>query len=96
MRSAGQDTPDPDADLEDVPDRGEVLDLIDDALREAHRKVESGRVYDAENEKVRQGWFRTLGYLAGQYRQLKKDEDLEELRERIDRLESERGVVRDR
>lgn len=77
------DTPDPFA---DVADRDEVLALVEDGLREAHRKVESGRVYDPENEKVRQGWLRTLGYLAGQYRQLRRDEDLEQMRQEIDDL----------
>ncbi|ELK54171.1 hypothetical protein D320_11498 [Haloferax sp. BAB-2207] len=44
-------------------------------------------MYDPENEKVRQGWMRVLGYLAGQYRQLLKDKDLDELAERIEALE---------
>lgn len=78
--------------VEDVPDRDEILGLLEDGLREAHRKVENGRVYDAENENVRQGWMRTLGYLAGQYRQLKKDQDLEEMQDRLDRLEQAQGV----
>jgi len=56
-------------------------------MREAHEKVTSGRVYDAENEKVRQKWIRTLAYTAGQYRQLKKDEDLKDLDERLSELE---------
>lgn len=72
---------------DDVPDRDEVLRLLEDGMREAHEKVVSGRVYDAENEKVRQKWIRTLAYAAGQYRQLKKDEDLEELDERLSKLE---------
>ena len=72
---------------DDVPDRDEVLRLLKDGMREAHEKVVSGRVYDAENEKVRQKWIRTLAYAAGQYRQLKKDEDLEELDERLSKLE---------
>lgn len=76
----GPDGPDPFA---DVADRDEVLALVEDGLREAHRKVESGRVYDTDNEKVRQGWLRTLGYLAGQYRQLRRDEDLEQMRQEI-------------
>ena len=78
--------------VEEIPDRDEVLALLEDGLREAHRKVENGRVYDAENENVRQGWMRTLGYLAGQYRQLKKDQDLEEMQDRLDRLEQAQGV----
>jgi len=76
----GPEPPDPFA---DVASRDEVLSLVEDGLREAHRKVESGRVYDPENEKVRQGWLRTLGYLAGQYRQLRRDEDLEQMRQEI-------------
>jgi len=70
------------------PERDEVLSLLNDGMKEAHRKVKSGRVYDAENEKVRQNWIRTLAYVAGQYRQLKKDEDIEELEERLTKLEN--------
>lgn len=76
----------------DVPDREDVLALLEDGLDEAHAKVTAGRVYDAENEKVRQGWMRTLGYLAGQYRQLKKDQDLEEMNERLERLEEAQEI----
>ena len=69
------------------PSRDEVLSLLEDGMKEAHEKVKNGRVYDARNEEVRQKWIRTLGYIAGQYRQLKKDEDLEELDERLSNLE---------
>lgn len=68
-------------------ERDEVLNRLDDALEEAHRKATSGRVYDAENEKVRQGWLRTVGYLAGQYRQLLKDKQIDEMNERLERIE---------
>jgi hypothetical protein len=66
--------------------------MLDDGIREAHRKVENGRVYDPENEKVRQGWLRTLGYLAGQYRQLMKDKELDDLREEVELLKEAQGV----
>lgn len=79
----------------DPPTRDEILSLLEDGIREAHRKVESGRVRDPEKEKVRQGWHRTLGYLAGQYRQLKKDEDLEELEEQVELLKDVTGVDED-
>ena len=69
-----------------------LLELLDAAALEAHRKVDSGRVRDAENEKVRQGWIRALGYVAGQYRQLERDRELEELAERVARLEREADV----
>ena len=66
-----------------------MLLLLNDAIEEAHEKVVSGRVYNPENEKVRQGWLRALGYLIGQYRQLKKDQKIEEIEERIERLEQQ-------
>lgn len=69
-------------------ERDEILALLEDGIREAHRKVESGRVYDPENEKTRIQWVRVLAYAAGQYRQLKNDKDLEEFAERLDRLEA--------
>lgn len=56
-----------------MPDRDEVVARLDEAMEEAHRKAMNGRVYDAEAEKVRQGWLKTVGYLANSYRQLMKD-----------------------
>jgi hypothetical protein len=37
----------------DVDDYEAMLETLDTAIEEACRKVENGRVYDAENEKVR-------------------------------------------
>lgn len=62
----------------ETADRELMLSLLEDGIREAHRKVTNGRVRDAENEKVRQGWIRQLAYATGQYRQLVKDKELEE------------------
>ena len=70
-----------------LPDRDEMLDLLEDGVREAHRKVAEGRVYDAENEKVRIKWIRALAYAANVHRQLQNDRDLEELSGRLERLE---------
>jgi cytochrome c556 len=73
--------------FDDVADREDVLALLEDAIDEAHRKAcGNGRVYDPENERVRQGWLKTVGYLAGQYRQMLRDEDLEAMRREIDDL----------
>jgi len=57
------------------------------AIEEARRKVENGRVYDAENEKVRIKWIRALAYAVNVRRQVTNDRDLEELGERIEALE---------
>jgi hypothetical protein len=67
-------------------DREDVLDLLEDVMEEAHRKAINGRVRDAENEKVRIQWIKAVGYLAGQYRQLVRDKDLEELQAEIEAL----------
>jgi len=76
---------------EDVEDDGQsdyaqMIDDLDAAISEAREKVESGRVYDAENERVRQGWIRVLAYATNVRRQVTTDRDLEELAEEVEEL----------
>lgn len=73
----------------DPADRDAMLAYLEDAIEEAHRKVDSGRVYDSENEKVRIKWIRGLAYAVGQYRQVLRDKELEELNERLEALEEQ-------
>jgi len=73
----------------ELPNRDEILELLEDGIREAHRKVKDGRVYDAENEKVRIKWIRALAYSANVHRQMQNDRDLEELSERLEALENQ-------
>ena len=76
------------ADDSDDPDEYEkMLETLDTAIEEAHRKVDSGRVYDPENEKVRTKWIRTLAYTVNVRRQVTNDRDLQDLAERIEALE---------
>lgn len=86
---------DADGDAPPVPSangREAVLGMLEDACAEAHRKAVSGRVYDEDAENVRQGWFRTLAYCAETYRQLLKDDDLDEMSEMIRRLRERSGT----
>jgi hypothetical protein len=69
----------------------EMLDTLDVAIDEARRKIESGRVYDEQKEKVRQGWIRVLAYSMNVRRQVAADRDLQDLAERIDALEERQG-----
>ncbi|WP_436343987.1 hypothetical protein [Natronorubrum sp. FCH18a] len=78
----------------DVDEYDAMLEVLDVAIDEAKRKVENGRVYDAENEKVRIKWIRALAYAVNVRRQCTNDRTLEELSERIDQLEDARGVDR--
>lgn len=87
--SDSEQAPDGPTPFSDAPSREDVMNLLEDALDESHRKATEGRVYDAENERVRQGWLKTFGYLAGQYRQLRKDADLEALQARVEELEQQ-------
>lgn len=70
-----------------------MLETLDVAIDEAQRKIESGRVYDAENEKVRIKWIRALAYAINVRRQVTADRDLEELTERIEEIEEAQGVA---
>lgn len=71
----------------------EMLDTLDAAIVEARRKVESGRVYDPENEKVRIKWIRALSYTVNVRRQVQNDRDLAELAEKVERLEEATGIA---
>ena len=71
---------------EKLSDYDDMLDWLDTAIEEAHRKVDSGRVYDAENEKVRIKWLRALAYAVNVRRQVTNDRDLTELAEEVDEL----------
>lgn len=70
----------------------DMLDTLDVAIDEARRKIESGRVYDEQKEKVRQGWIRALAYSMNVRRQVLADRDLQDLAERIDALEERQGA----
>jgi len=76
----------------DVDDYDAMLETLDVAIEEAKRKVDSGRVYDAENEKVRIKWVRALAYAVNVRRQVTNDRTLEELSERVEELEEQRGA----
>jgi hypothetical protein len=76
-------------DVDGAPDDYDaMLETLDVAIEEAERKVESGRVYDADNEKVRIKWIRALAYAVNVRRQVTADRDLEELTERVEQLET--------
>lgn len=74
-------------------DYGDMLDTLDVAIDEARRKVESGRVYDEANERVRIKWIRALAYTVNVRRQVTTDRDLEDLAERIEAIENQRGIA---
>lgn len=83
-----------DADESGTADYSKMLETLDTAIEEAQRKVENGRVYDAENEKVRVKWIRALAYAVNVRRQITNDRTLEELTDRVEQLEAAREGAR--
>jgi hypothetical protein len=83
---------------EPATDYEEMAATLDVAITEARRKVQSGRVRDADREKVRIKWVRALAYAVNVRRQVTTDRDLEELTEEVERLKAQQdgdGVVAD-
>lgn len=76
-----------------VDDYDVMLSSLDAAIEQARDKIENGRVYDEEKEKVRVKWIRALAYAINVRRQVTVDRDLEELADEVDRLKEEQGVV---
>ena len=70
-------------------DRKGILKALDKAVDKALEKVQSGRVYNPQNEKVRIRWLKALSYTCDIYRKVKKEEEINELEERIEQLEKE-------
>ena len=75
-----------------VDDYDVMLSSLDAAIEQARDKIENGRVYDEEKEKVRVKWIRALAYAINVRRQVTVDRDLEELADEVDRLKEQRGV----
>lgn len=46
-------------------DRERMLELLEEGIREAHAKIENGRIRDPEHEQVRIKWIRALAYSVG-------------------------------
>lgn len=76
----------------DVEGYDELLDVLETLESEALRKVESGRVYEPENERVRIKWIRIAKDVIAEKRKVMADRDLEEMTERIERIEEREGV----
>ncbi len=68
--------------------RSEVLQKLAESIQLAHGKVTKGRARNSKNDKTKQEWLRAQGYLSGIYLQGLKDMELEELSERIAKLET--------
>lgn len=68
-----------------------MLEVLETSIEEITEKIESGRIRDVQNEKVRIKWHRALGYMVRTKREVCKDKELQELSERVARIEEREG-----
>jgi len=76
-------------DSTEIDDYDAMLSSLDVAIEKSRDKIENGRVYDEKKEKVRVKWVRALAYVINVRRQVKKDQEIEELAKRVDEMENE-------
>jgi len=69
--------------------RENVLSRLDEVIKILHTKATSGRVKNPNNEKVRIQWFRVLAYTCSIYNQIKRDVEMDELKEEIETLKNQ-------
>lgn len=75
-----------------VEEYDEMEAVLDQLLDEALRKVSSGRVYNAENERVRIKWIRIAKDVVAEKRKVKADRELASLTEDVERLKEASGI----
>ena len=75
----------PDYDVE-MP-RTDVAEDLRQVMKTAFEKSTDGRIYDAENERIRIRWLKAYVNAAKEYRQLVGDIESREQEERLERLE---------
>ncbi len=67
--------------------REEVLGLLGECINQIHDKLKTGRIRDTKKDTARQNLLKVQGYLTGIYLGGLKDLELEQLAERIEKLE---------
>lgn len=75
-------------------DRENILSRLDEAIKLLHKKAVNGRVKNPDNDKIRIQWFRVLAYTCQIFNQIKKDVELDELKEEVETLRNQMDEIR--
>ncbi|EMA04284.1 hypothetical protein SAMN05443574_1359 [Haloarcula vallismortis] len=75
-----------------LEDYDAMLSTLDVAIETAREKINNGRIRDVDKEKTRIQWVRAMAYAMNVRRQITADRDLEEVQERLERLEEHYDV----
>lgn len=70
--------------------RQDVLKMLGECITSVHKKLRTGRNRDKEKDKFKENMLRAQGYLSSVYLGGLKDLEMEELNERLSKLEEER------
>lgn len=76
------------------PDRDDVLAMLGETMQDVRERIEASDPQTPEEERLLIRWVRTEGYLAGQWRRLKADTDIDEMEDKLellDRAQERRG-----
>lgn len=68
-----------------------MLTLLDETIHDVRDRIRSYEVDSPEDERLLIKWHRTLSALIGQYRQLQKETDIDEIEENIELLQRVTG-----
>lgn len=79
------------SDLSTVEEMAGMLEQLDGAIDVAYGKIESGRVYDADNESVRIQWLKAFGYLVRTKKQVLEEFDRAEMVDEIRALQEQQA-----
>lgn len=75
--------------------RTEILQKLSESIQLMHNRIMKGRSRNTKNDKLKQEWLRALGYISSVYLAGLKDLEIEQLTERIERLEKEKERLRE-
>lgn len=79
--------PDASQPTDGVPERDAVLAMLQESMQEVRERIQASDPQTPEEERLLIKWFRAQGHLAGQYRLLKRDTDVDEMEDRLELLE---------
>jgi len=63
-----------------------LLVKLDEVIDFLHHKALKGRIVKPENEKVRIQWFKAMTYACSIYNQIKRDVEIDELNNKVEKL----------
>ena len=77
-------------------ERDEIQTILTDQIRALNATIEDADPDSIDEQHLHLRRIRELGHLAGQYRKLLKDTDIDELQDDMELLKETRDVVEDR